>query len=201
MKKLLLLPLVIAACQTPEPIIETPVIVADTTGNTIAQNQISKIRTSEQLKAYRINPYQDPNNPNIRHDAHMITRIEQSAAWNLRPYNVAPIIETGPNTELYPPAHQPIPVNGEMEETLTKQKLYTAAILEAAKVQDQQMKVLQESVQQLTLIKAENQTLKQTVQTLNNTLTELKEAETQRKKKEEEEAKKAALPFYKKWIN
>ena len=38
--------------------------------------------------------YVDPSHPHVRHDPHMVERVEQTSHWNLRP-NV-PVVATGP---------------------------------------------------------------------------------------------------------
>jgi FtsZ-binding cell division protein ZapB len=43
------------------------------------------LRTSEQLKEYRLGRYVDPGDPMVMHESHPIYRIETSAGWDLTP--------------------------------------------------------------------------------------------------------------------
>ena len=46
------------------------------------QNE-ANVRLPEVVKAYSINRYQDPNNPDIMHERHVIYRREQDSNWRL----------------------------------------------------------------------------------------------------------------------
>jgi len=42
------------------------------------------LRTSENLKAYKVNRYIDPNDPSLMHEAHIVYRVENGKSWNLQ---------------------------------------------------------------------------------------------------------------------
>lgn len=98
MKRLLtLLPcLVLAACGS-SPIRETVVPVQESAvaGTTLDLKNTENVRYSEQLKAYPVGRYADPNNPEVMHEAHTLYRAEQSSRWNFNP-NTPTAVPLGP---------------------------------------------------------------------------------------------------------
>src|ERR1700677_1497936 len=45
----------------------------------------ASVRTPEQLKAYPVGRYEDPNDPDVMHEGHTIYRAETSPEWNTDP--------------------------------------------------------------------------------------------------------------------
>ncbi len=70
------------------------VVIAPVVGTTLSLNEVESLRSGEVVKKYYVGSYVDPSHPNVRHDPHMIERIEQKSRWNLRP-NV-PVAASGP---------------------------------------------------------------------------------------------------------
>lgn len=70
------------------------VICPAAAGTTLSSNEIETLRSGEIVKKYYVGSYVDPSRPDVRHDPHMIERIEQRSRWNLRP-NV-PVVASGP---------------------------------------------------------------------------------------------------------
>ena len=70
------------------------VVVSDTAGTTISSSEAETLRSGEIVKKYYVGAYVDPAHPSVRHDPHVVERIEQSSHWNLRP-NV-PVVASGP---------------------------------------------------------------------------------------------------------
>ena len=68
--------------------------VAGVTGRTLSANEVNSLRSGEVVKKYYVGAYVDPSHPHVRHDPHMVERVEQTSRWNLRP-NV-PVVATGP---------------------------------------------------------------------------------------------------------
>jgi hypothetical protein len=132
---LLLLPLafsVLAACTGPQVRSGTPCLPAlpvDSPGTLLDDDRRNWVRNDEQLRQYTLNPYRDPNNPNLRHDGHNVQRLEQSADWNLRqnpPLDMA--AESLPNQSIS--ASVLNPVKAELEQKLAEQQKYMALIVE-----------------------------------------------------------------------
>jgi hypothetical protein len=53
------------------------------------------VRTPEQLKAYPVGRYQDPDDPELMHEAHTVYRAETSPEWNTAP-NAPTSLPLGP---------------------------------------------------------------------------------------------------------
>lgn len=70
------------------------VVVRDTAGTTLSGPEVDTLRSGEVIKKYYVGAYIDPAHPRVRHDPHIIERIEQTSHWNLRP-NV-PVVASGP---------------------------------------------------------------------------------------------------------
>lgn len=70
------------------------VVVRNVAGTNLSSAEIDSLRSGEVIKKYYVGAYVDPAHPNVRHDPHIVERIEQSSRWNLRP-NI-PVVASGP---------------------------------------------------------------------------------------------------------
>jgi len=68
------------------------VMPAAVAGTNIPEEDLDRVRYGEDLKAYTVGRYVDPNNRGIMYEKNVIYRVEESPQWNLRP-----------NTEIRPP--------------------------------------------------------------------------------------------------
>jgi len=59
-----------------------PIYVA---GRTIGSNQLHNIRNTENIEAYSIGRYVDPNNNGIMYEKNVLYRVKDNASWNTRP--------------------------------------------------------------------------------------------------------------------
>src|SRR3990167_3056308 len=75
-------------CASHKPCQNVAVMVAPVSGRTLSSNEVAALRSGEIVKKYYVGAYVDPLHPQVRHDPHMVERIEQKSRWNLRP-NVA----------------------------------------------------------------------------------------------------------------
>ena len=75
-------------CASHKPCQNVAVMVAPVTGRTLSSNEVAALRSGEIVKKYYVGAYVDPLHPQVRHDPHMVERIEQKSRWNLHP-NVA----------------------------------------------------------------------------------------------------------------
>lgn len=95
------LTLLLTGCQaapaprTPEPA-AVPVALAPSP---------SQVRVSEVVRSYTLGAYVDPDDPTLRHEAHMVHRIEAAAHWDLRP-----MAEENPARPTLPAQAEPAPV-------------------------------------------------------------------------------------------
>jgi hypothetical protein len=50
-----------------------------------SRKKTTKVRTDEEVKAYPVGRYSDPDLPGVMHERHTIYRVEQSPDWNYMP--------------------------------------------------------------------------------------------------------------------
>ncbi|MBM3610962.1 MAG: hypothetical protein FJX18_05515 [Alphaproteobacteria bacterium] len=91
--KYLITLLLLSGCAT-HPSRNMQVVVCDPAGTTLSSSEVDSLRSGEIIKKYYVGAYVDPAHPRVRHDPHIVERIEQSSRWNLRP-NV-PVVASGP---------------------------------------------------------------------------------------------------------
>ena len=104
-------------------------LAAPVSGTELDQTNTQKVRLGETLKAYPVNRYVDPNDPNILHEAHIIYRKETGASWNLTPH--APtVVPLGPTLAVADPAEKPAPTNADIEQRMTAQTRLMSALTE-----------------------------------------------------------------------
>ena len=138
MKRLLIfVPLILlSACASKKPVVvKMPPAVS---GNTLTTADMESVRYGENMKAYPVGRYVDPNDGLVMHEAHTIYRVETTAKWNLHPdvYPYAPgNLPGGPVLGIIDPAHNASPVTPEVVAEVERQKAATQALL----VQGQRM--------------------------------------------------------------
>lgn len=132
MKKILIyIPLILLpACASKKPVVvHMPPVVA---GNTLSTADMELVRYSENLKAYPVGRYVDPNDGFVMHEAHTIYRVETTAKWNLHP-NVYPYapgnLPGGPVVGIIDPAHSDSPITPEVIAEVDRQKAATQALI------------------------------------------------------------------------
>lgn len=110
----------------------TPVPTSDATTPRVPAEQkaAENVRHAEALKAYPINRYVDPNDPNVMHEGHVIYRREVGSGWNLTP--TAPtVVELGPTLAVTADgAKQPNPLPAELEQRIAEQNQLMASLIE-----------------------------------------------------------------------
>jgi hypothetical protein len=103
--------------------------VAPVAGTQMDQANVEQVRHSDSLKAYLVNRYVDPNNPNVMHEGHVIYRREQAAGWNLNP-NAPTVVLLGPTLAVAEGARQPHPLPAELEQKMAEQNQLMASLIE-----------------------------------------------------------------------
>lgn len=103
--------------------------VAPVAGTQVDQANVEKVRHSDSLKAYPVNRYVDPNDPNVMHEGHVIYRREQAAGWNLNP-NAPTVVPLGPTLAVADGARQPHPLPAELEQKMAEQNQLMATLIE-----------------------------------------------------------------------
>ncbi|PTY02035.1 hypothetical protein DB347_25090 [Opitutaceae bacterium EW11] len=103
--------------------------LAPIAGTQLDQKNTEDVRYSDALKAYPVNRYVDPNDPNVMHEGHVVYRRESSAAWNLNP-NAPTVVPLGPALAVADPAKQPNPLPAELEQKMAEQNQLMASLIE-----------------------------------------------------------------------
>lgn len=93
------------------------------------QSSTESVHHTESLKAYPVNRYVDPNNPNVMHEGHVVYRREASGGWNLNP-NAPTVVPLGPALAVVDPARQPNPLPAELEQKIAEQNQLVATLIE-----------------------------------------------------------------------
>jgi hypothetical protein len=154
MKYLVLLPLLLLpACASKKVVVQMPHSVP---GTIIPAEDTESIRYAENLKAYTVGRYVEPNDSLVMHERHTVYRVETTPKWNLHP-NPAVSIPMGPATGIVDAARREPPVNAEVIAEVNRQKAMTQAVI----AQDQRM---QAALRELSgAIAASQQTAEQTL--------------------------------------
>jgi hypothetical protein len=88
------------------------------------------VRHAEALKAYPVNRYVDPNDPNVMHEGHVIYRREVGSGWNLTP-TASTVVQLGPGLAVAGDgAKQPNPLPAELEQRIAEQNQLMASLIE-----------------------------------------------------------------------
>ena len=132
MKTIYLIPLLLlSACasnRTPT-VLDMPRPVP---GMALPSEGIESVRYSENLKAYNIGRYVDPNNALAMHERHVIYRVETTAKWNLHP-NAPATVALGPAVQIIDPARKDGPTTPEVIAEVNRQKAATQMVIDQGK--------------------------------------------------------------------
>ena len=81
----------------------------------------ASVRTPEQLKAYPVGRYEDPDNPDVMHEGHTVYRAETSPDWNTDP-NSPTSLPLGPGEmATADPSQQHTALTAELEQRLKQE--------------------------------------------------------------------------------
>lgn len=189
MKLILLIPvtLLFASCASRHaPVVRvTPCAVP---GTTLPSEGMESVRYGENIRAYPIGRYIDPNNRRIMHEGHTLYRVESTAKWNLHP-NQRVAVPLGPIARIRDSARTAGALSDELTMELNRQRDATKAVIQGGQVVAQKLDQLTSSVQQTKQVAAQNSALQQEVNTTKQRLDALEE-ELRRKQR----AERAAAP-------
>ncbi|MDE3100483.1 MAG: hypothetical protein KGJ88_13525 [Verrucomicrobiota bacterium] len=150
---LILLP----ACASRKPVVvQMPPAV---TGTILPTDDIESVRYGENLKAYSIGRYIDPNDSLVMHEAHTIYRVETTAKWNLHPNGPANI-PGGPVVGIIDTAHKDSPITPEIVAEVDRQKAATMALLVQGQRMNQALNQLSKVLPATEQVAQENAELK-----------------------------------------
>lgn len=184
MKLALFIPLslLLASCATRHaPVVRvTPHAVP---GTTLPSERMESVRYAENIRAYPLGRYIDPNNSRIMHEGHTLYRVESTSKWNLHP-NRPVAVPLGPVTRIRDAAHSAGALGDELTVELNRQKEATKAVIQGGQIISQKLDQVSASVQQTKQVAAQNAMLQQEVNTTKQRLDALEE-ELRRKQRAE----------------
>lgn len=169
---LISMPFLLVACAT-KPARVVNMSARAVPGTTLPSDGIESVRYAENIKAYPLGRYVDPNNRRIMHEGHSIYRVETTAKWNLHP-NEPVSVPLGP-MQVRDAARRTSPVGDEIVAELNQQKEATKAMMQGGQLVTQKLGELAGKFQQTQQIAAQNAQLKQEVDTTKQRLDALEE--------------------------
>ena len=111
----------------------------------------SSVRTPEKLKAYPVGRYEDPNDPDVMHEAHTVYRAETSPEWNTDP-NAETSLPLGPGElAVADPSQQHTELTAELEQRLKQEEQLLQTTYEQNERLAQEIKALGDQVPHVRL--------------------------------------------------
>jgi hypothetical protein len=172
----LFIPLLFLGCSAEQPLAETrPVDPPDTVpGTALSLPDADDVRNPEALKAYPTGRYEDPDDPFVMHEAHMLYRAEQPPSWNLNPTEDT-AVPLGPTVAVTDPAKERTDMTGELEQKIQQQNQLLQATFEQNQQLADELKKLQDDIAKTRGIAATNDALQKQVADLQTQLTKLQQ--------------------------
>ena len=159
MKRILIfIPLILlSACASKKPVVvQMPRSVP---GTILTTSDMESVRYGENLKAYSIGRYVDPNGGLVMHEAHTVYRVETTAKWNLHP-NAPVTVPGGPVLGIIDPAHKDSPLTPEVVAEVDRQKAATMALMVQGQRLNQALNQLSKTLSVTAQVSVENARLK-----------------------------------------
>jgi len=117
----------------------------------------ASVRTPEQLKAYPVGRYEDPNDPDVMHEGHTVYRAETSPEWDTDP-NEPTSLPLGPGEMANAdPSRQHIALTAELEQRLKQEDQLLQTTYEQNQRLAEEIKTLQEEAPHLRLAVPDSQ--------------------------------------------
>jgi hypothetical protein len=135
---------------------------------------VESVRYPENIKAYPVGRYLDPNNALVMHERHTIYRVETTAQWNLNP-NTPAAVPLGPVVGLIDPARREAPMNAEAVAEVNRQKAATHALLDQGAKFDQTLSQLSGALQVTARLGEQNRQLRDELTTAQKRLDALEQ--------------------------
>ena len=111
----------------------------------------ASVRTPEQLKAYPVGRYEDPDDPDVMHEGHTVYRAETSPDWNTDP-NAPTSLPLGPGEmATADPSQQHTVLTAELEQRLKQEDQLLQTTYEQNERLAQEIKALQAEQQHVLL--------------------------------------------------
>jgi hypothetical protein len=111
----------------------------------------ASVRTPEQLKAYPVGRYEDPNDPDVMHEGHTVYRAESSPDWDTDP-NQPTSLPLGPGEmATADPSRQHVALTSELEQRLKQEDQLLQTTYEQNQKLAEQIKTLEDEVPHVRL--------------------------------------------------
>jgi len=111
----------------------------------------ASVRTPDQVKAYPVGRYEDPNDPDIMHEGHTVYRDESSPDWNTDP-NEPTSLPLGPGEmATADPAQEHTALTAELEQRLKQEDQLLTSTYEQNERLAQEIKALKADQQHMLL--------------------------------------------------
>ena len=172
----LFIPLLFLGCTAERPLAETQAADPPATvpGTALSLPDADDVRNSGALKAYPTGRYEDPNDPSVMHEAHVLYRAEQPPSWNLNP-TVDTAVPLGPTVAVTNPAKETAAMTGELEQKIQQQNQLLQSTYEQNQQLTEELKKLQDDVAKTQGIASANEALQKQVADLQTQLTKLQQ--------------------------
>jgi hypothetical protein len=172
----LLIPFFLLGCSSQRPMAETQPAdpSASVPGTTLAVPDTTDVRHSEALKAYPLGRYEDPDDPSVMHEAHVVYRAEEPPTWNFNP-TVETEVPLGPTVAVNDPAKDTSDASGELEQKIQQQNQLLQATFEQNQQLADELKTLQDDIAKTRGLAAANEALQKQVADLRAQLFKLQQ--------------------------
>jgi len=118
---------------------------ASVPGTNLSPTGMEGVRYAENLKAYPLGRYIDPNDSDVMHEGHTIYRVETTGKWNLHPQESP--ISSIPAVRSRDSASAPMLLRDELAVELNRQREATKTIIQSGQTITQKLNDLASAVQ------------------------------------------------------
>jgi hypothetical protein len=155
----------LSACATHSRETDVPAAAPAVAGTVLDPTDQENVRNSAVVQTLSVGPSQDPNDPNIRVDAHNIERVVEPESWNLHP-NVPTAINMGPIVAVNDPNRQSEPLTPELVQKIQEENQLLKVTTEQNDAMAKKIAELQDLLKSKQMTDQENADLKARVDQL-----------------------------------
>ena len=158
----------LSACATHSRETDVPAAAPAVAGTVLDPTDQENVRNSAVVQTLSVGPSQDPNDPNIRVDAHNIERVVEPESWNLHP-NVPTAINMGPIVAVNDPNRQSEPLTPELVQKIQEENQLLKVTTEQNDAMAKKIAELQDLLKSKQMTDQQNTDLKARVNQLEKT--------------------------------
>jgi hypothetical protein len=149
----------LSACASHSRETDVPTAAPAVAGTFLDSTDQENVRNSSVVQTLSVGPSQDPNDPNIRVDAHNIERVVEPESWNLHP-NVPTAINMGPIVAVNDPNRQSEPLTPELVQKIQEENQLLKVTTEQNDAMAKKIAELQDLLKSKQMTDQENVDLK-----------------------------------------